>query len=157
MTAIKNALGYLFGKVLYLVAGAFLLLFAVLWLVLCVVVWGHSGSTPVVFPDAVVTTAGFIGTTVATSTAAVLGITIQAATVTANDTTNDKSFSTATTEELAKARMTSVGALVYLVVGVAVLATWLAKANVAPDLFKAFGLTVLGWAAGGFAAIFKSQ
>jgi hypothetical protein len=140
------------SRVLLYIAGAFLLLFAVLWAILCLRVL--ASGTKVSLSDAVVTTAGFIATTVATGTAAVLGITIKEA---SNNTDSNTSFAQATATQLSGSKMTVAGVMTYLVVGFAVLATWLIKGDIAPDLFKAFGLTVLGWAGGAFGSVFKAN
>ena len=135
-------------KVVNAVAGVFVALFVVVWLVVCwrLVTFTPEGSTTALgLSDAVITTAGFLATTVGAGTAAVLGIKAQ-----------EVRRRRLAGEANAKiGRLVVVGVLAYLVVGAIVLCVWLANSGEAPDLFKAFALGFLGWAAGAFSAVFQ--
>lgn len=136
------------------IATGFVLLFAGVWLVIA---WRLFKFVPtdtqktLPLTDAVISTAGYLATTVGAGTAAVLGITI---TKIAQE--SGTSLQTAVGRVTADAPLVAAGVMAYAVVGAVILLTWLANAGEAPDLVKAFALGVLGWAGGAFGAIFKA-
>jgi hypothetical protein len=98
-------------------------------------------------PNDWVSFAGFLSSTVAAGTAAVLGIEIKGQGGSGHIAT--RAFKAA----LASALLL-VGILVYVGVGLFVVYEWLRHTEEAPDLIRAFSFGVAGWLAGCYVAIF---
>jgi hypothetical protein len=141
-----------------MIALTFVLLYAGVWVAIA---WklarfhASPGHAQVHIADAVMTTAGFLSTTVGAGTAAVLGITIaQATTAGANET---RTLGKRITDSAANSTILFVGVSVYFIVGIAVLLAWLFKSSEAPDVIKTFALGILGWAGGAFSSVFRAK
>ena len=105
--------------------------------------------------------AGFLGTAVATGTAAVLGIQIQKIKQgTKEPSPNEpdvQGHQVANPSAPAQGRLTwllTLGIITYAAVGAFVVGVWLGRSESAPDLIRAYGLGAVGWLAGAFTAYF---
>lgn len=139
-----------------LIALAFIFLFVVFWGGLLLRVF--TADEPVVLAEHQETILAFLATTIATGTAAVLGINV--VNLTSKEETSDSTLraATAATGQALKASILLwVGVGAYLVVGVLVLVAWFYRADIAPDALSTFGSSVLGWLAGAFAGVFKAS
>jgi hypothetical protein len=141
-------------RVLSGLAGVFLAIFAVVWLVICwrVLKYMPTEVAPVVdLPERLVVTAGFVATAVGGGTAAVLGIEIQK--IKSNQTLSTAS---ALGAALKNDRLLVTGIVVYAAIGLAVLLVWLFFGDRASEVVEAFGLSILGWFAGAFSGVFRA-
>ncbi|HNV15645.1 MAG: hypothetical protein BWY91_00530 [bacterium ADurb.BinA028] len=139
------------------IAGGVLALFVVLWSIVCWQTWTYTPTAdhptlPLLGP--MVTAIGTLATTVTTGTAAVLGIALAKPATGADGTT--RSLVSRVTTEVNDDRLTRLGVYSYLLVGVAVCFTWIMR-PAAPEVVATFGLSVLGWGSGAFAAVFRSD
>jgi hypothetical protein len=143
---------------LQLLAVCFLALFAAVW---CWIAWQLRGFHAtdmqkfVSLPNDIIDVAGFLGTAVATGTAAVLGIHIQE--VKTAKAAGDGGDAKGNVGSLKLRWLLVLGVVVYAAVGAFVVAIWLSKSEVAPDVIRAYGLGVVGWLAGAFAAYFHTS
>jgi hypothetical protein len=144
-----------------LIATVFILLFLILWgaLLVDVFTFDPTPSDPqVVLTDAQQTILAFLATTLATGTAAVLGITIVNDTSQRNTTTGTfRTQARASWAVITESSILWLGIAAYLVVGVLVLLAWYFKGSVSPEPIATFGASVLGWGAGAVAAVFKAS
>lgn len=138
-----------------LIALAFILLFVVFWSGLLLRVF--TADEPVVLAEHQETILAFLATTIATGTAAVLGINVVNLTSEETDGSTLKAATAATGQALKASILLWVGVGAYLVVGMLVLVAWFHHADVAPDALSTFGSSVLGWLAGAFAGVFKAS
>jgi hypothetical protein len=141
-------------RILPLLAGLFLAMFAGMWIWIGVeiLLFDPSEATPTLtFSQAEVTVAGFLASAVGAGTASVLGIEIQKAGETAG------AISGRVAAAIAGAPLLIVGLGLYALVGVFVLAAWVFNSEIAPDMAGAFSLGVLGWFGGAFAAVFRAD
>ena len=139
-------------KILQLIAGLVLLLFAGLWIWmgLAILKFTPTDTDPVRdFTTAQITVAGFLSSAVAAGTASVLGIQIQKAT--------GQTLVASVGEAAGKSKLLFVGIATYAVVGVFVLIVWLAKSDATSDVVGAFATGVLGWLGGAFTAVFSKS
>jgi hypothetical protein len=136
---------------LQLVAGAFLALFAGLWIWIAWKVWrfdSNGGTEALEFSDAIVATAGIVASAVAAGTAAVLGIEIQR---------RSGRLSARVNSAVASSPLLFAGVVAYIVVGGLNLVVWLGNSDAAPDMVGTFALGALGWLAGAFASVFSAD
>jgi uncharacterized membrane protein len=141
-------------KIVNIIAMTVVLFFAAVWLAISWKLWRFTptpSQTKLVLSDPVITTAGFLATTVGAGTAAVLGITISKVDGAANGT-----LSARVNNAVSDSPLLVAGILVYFFTGVVTLAVWLLNPNEAPDLTKTFALGLLGWAGGAFSGVFKA-
>jgi hypothetical protein len=139
---------------LKLVASTFLALFSGVWIFIGVklMMFDPTAEQPTVeYTTAIATTAGFLAATVASITAAILGIEVQRA-----QTTQTEPLVSATRTAFAASTMLWIGALTYLAVGLFVLVVWLIRSDQAADMVETFALGLLGWLAGGFSSLFRA-
>lgn len=152
-------------------------LIALAFVVLFIAFWGgllwevFTADAQVELAEHQETILAFLATTVATGTAAVLGINVVSLTSKENadgttapegtppreGTMTLKAASVATGQALRASIVLWIGVGAYLVVGVLVVAAWFYRADVAPDALSTFGSSVLGWLAGAFAGVFKAS
>src|SRR6266511_2588701 len=127
---------------LQLVAGAFLALFAGLWIWIAWKVWrfdSNGGTEALEFSDAIVATAGIV---------AVLGIEIQR---------RSGRLSARVNSAVASSPLLFAGVVAYIVVGGLNLVVWLGNSDAAPDMVGTFALGALGWLAGAFASVLSAD
>src|SRR6266508_4210125 len=130
---------------LQLVAGAFLALFAGLWIWIAWKVWrfdSNGGTEALEFSD------GIVASAVAAGTAAVLGIEIQR---------RSGRLSARVNSAVASSPLLFAGVVAYIVVGGLNLVVWLGNSDAAPDMVGTFALGALGWLAGAFASVFSAD
>lgn len=143
-------------RIVNVIAMTFVGFFAALWLWINWSVWQFVPASPgdeLVFSDRVLTTAGFLATTVGAGTAAVLGITIKDV-AKGNGT---ESLAARVNTAVKTSPLLVTGILLYFFTGIVTLIVWLANPDETPDVINAFALGILGWAGGAFAAVFKAQ
>lgn len=145
-------------SIVNIVAVAVMALFAGIWIWIDWRVWhfmapGDGERFPLSVP--VITVAGFLGSTISTATAAVLGIKIGGAGW--DESGNKPSISERVNSAVSASPVLMTGVLVYFFVGFVTLIVWLANPNEAPDLTNSFATGVLGWAVGAFSAVFKAD
>ena len=128
-----------------------LVLFAAIWIWIGVELLLFDGKPPLSFDEAQVEVAGFLASAVGAGTASVLGIEIHKAG--ADETLLAKKVGAA----FANSLLLVAGVATYAIVGVFVLAVWVFNSTVAPDMIGAFALGVLGWLAGAFTAVFRTE
>jgi hypothetical protein len=147
---------------LTLVALMLLALFAGIWIFVGIklITFTATDAHPTVeFSTAIATTAGFLAATVATVTAAILGIEVQKVrqdSTTTSTTSSNASVATSTQDAFKNSTLLWIGALTYLLVGLFVLIVWLARSEQAADMIETFALGILGWIAGGFASLYRT-
>lgn len=160
MAGLSNALPKLAGQVqrnlLGVVAGAYLLLFSLVW------IWiGYRllsfNATPdhprVEFAILVTTVAGFMATSVLTLAAGMLGIEIQKVQSRQNEEPlADKRLYQTAGKAFGASALLAACVLDYLLVGGFVLVVALTNADQASDMIQTFAFSVLGFLAGGLAA-----
>jgi hypothetical protein len=146
------------NRVLPILAGLVILLFAVVWGWIAFKLWDFQ-PTPekptLIFTNAQVTVAGFLASAVGAGTASVLGIEIQKA-----PASDGQTIAVQVGEAAQGSRLLFAGIVLYAIVGVAVLLVWLSKSSGSPDMVGAFSLGVLGvlgWLGGAFAAVFRKS
>lgn len=151
-TPAASAGGALREQLITIIGAAVVAVFVAAWAWVLWLVWAQPpGADPVTLGGALVATAGALSTTVATLTASALGFTI--ADVKNRD---DVSLSVSTVgKELSKPAAAAI--LAYLIVGLAVLVTWVVRESVAPELVVTFGFSILGWLVGGASAAFGTK
>ncbi len=140
------------------IAGGVLAIFAILWAVVCWQTWTYIPTTdhptlPLGGP--MITALGTLATTVTTGTAAVLGIALGKAPQ-SDPPLHTRSLVARVATQVNEDPLTQVGVYAYFVIGVAVFFTWVFRAA-APEVVATFGVSVLGWASGAFAAAFKVE
>lgn len=145
-------------SIVNIVAVAVMALFAGIWFWIDWRVWhfmpdGDAERFALSVP--VITVAGFLGSTISTATAAVLGIKIGGAGW--DDDGNKRSISDRVDTAVSASPVLVAGVLVYFFIGFLTLIVWLANPNEAPDLTNSFATGVLGWAVGAFSAVFKAD
>lgn len=141
------------NKLVNIIAMTVVLFFAAVWLAISWKLWRFNpgtGQAELVLSDPVLTTAGFLATTVGAGTAAVLGITISRL-----GNQDNTTLATRVNNAVASSPLLIAGVLIYFFTGVVTLAVWLLNPNEAPDLIKTFALGLLGWAGGAFSSVFK--
>jgi hypothetical protein len=145
-------------KIINIIAVAVVLLFAGIWFWIDWRVWHfiplYEGdkfglSTPVI------TVAGFLGSTIGTATAAILGIKILGPG--AGGSNINKSISDRVNNAVSDSPILLTGVLSYFFIGFLTLIVWLANPNESPDLSNSFATGILGWAVGAFSAVFKAD
>jgi hypothetical protein len=140
------------SKLLTVIASIFLVAFAGIWLYVACKTFRFEPTDAhktLTFGNGLVAVAGLIASTVTAGTAAVLGIEVQKSSA--------PTAAARLTEATAASRIIWVGILVYLVVGILNLWAWLANETIAPEMVGVFGMSVLGWLAGAFLAVFKAE
>jgi hypothetical protein len=102
--------------------------------------------------------AGFLATSVATGTAAALGIAIATVRLAAFQAgaVESSRLGAAGRSVLSTRRWLAAGCYIYIVVGIVVFLVFLTCESKAPGMMSTFALSVLGWLAGAFAAAFKA-
>lgn len=140
------------SQLITLIGATVILLFVFVWGSVLISVWTYTpgdegGVAPV--GAAMVVAAGTLSTTVGTLTAGALGFTI--ADVKKDP---DRQVTVVTIGKQLNAP-TAWAVFAYLIVGVAVLITWLFREDVAPELVVTFGFSILGWLVGGAGAAFR--
>lgn len=131
---------------------------------LFVVVWGwvlsltyKAGDPGAVIPTALMTTAGYLTSTVGAATAAVLGLSVAKGGGGQQPPPNGPpSLAAKIAQGTTDSTVVLVSVVAYLATGLAVLITWLIKDTIAPDLVKSFALGVLGWLGGAVTAALKA-
>ncbi len=137
----------------------FLLLFAGVWgwIIREVIIFNPMNAGDVApLPDAVITVAGFLASSVGAATAAILGIELQKISTGAGGGDGARSIAAQVRNAATSDRMIAAGVYVYGLVGLAVLITWISLDTVSPEIVKTFALGALGWIAGTFSATFKA-
>ena len=152
---------------LKVIAGTVLVLFAGIWGFICYQILTpftiptDAVPTRVVLSDAVVTTAGFLATTVGTATAAILGITVaQVKTGTGQGDSDQQqagSLATQAANKVGDDKMLVFAVALYFAVGIMILVTWLIRPESSPELVQTFALSILGWAGGATTSVLKVQ
>ena len=135
-----------------------LVLFAAIWLWICWQIWSFAPTAEqpqLPLPTAVVTTAGYLATTVGTATAAVLGLTVATVALQTQDRTVG-TLSTAAASRVKDDLMLVLAVAVYFAIGVVILVTWVVRSDVAPELVSTFALSILGWAGGAVSAVLRA-
>ncbi len=151
-----------------IIAGVFLALFVVVWaaVLLQVGFWvpDGTGAGPRL-NNAVVCAAGVLSTSLSSLTASALGFTISevrkdqgAGGSAGKDKGAEKPTALNTADVTARLSGRIVAAvLVYLVVGLLILAVWLVKGAASTDLVNAFSLSILGWIIGAAGVVFQTE
>jgi hypothetical protein len=144
-------------RILQLLAGLVLLLFAIFWMWIGwkTLQFDPSKDVPILqINDKIVTVAGLLASGVGAGTASVLGIEIQKAAVPG---TPGRSMAARVNEAVKSSGLLITGLLVYAGVGTFVLLVWAFTSAPSPDMVGAFALGVIGWLAGAFAAVFRTS
>ncbi len=149
-----------------IIAGVFLSLFVIVWaaILLQVGFWVPDGlSAAPKLNNAVVCAAGVLSTSMSSLTASALGFTI--AEVRREQLGGQGAPSAEGRQALQStgditARLSGriiAAVIVYLVIGLLVLAVWLAKGTASTDLVNAFSLSILGWIIGAAGVVFQTE
>ena len=141
--------------ILPLLAAAYVLLFAAVWIALAVQLASFTptpGQPTLKIDTALLTTAGFLATSVGAGTAAVLGIEIQKV----KQNSPNISLAQSGSKAVANDALLAFGVLAYAAVGLVVLLVWLFNSKESPEIIQTFGLGFLGWFAGAFAGVYKA-
>lgn len=153
-----------------IIAMVFLALFVIVWaaVLLQVGFWVPDGTSAAPkLNNAVVCAAGVLSTSLSSLTASALGFTVaevrreqqgSSGTGGSSDKNKDKPTALNTGEITARLSGRIVAAvMVYLVIGLLVLAVWLAKGTASTDLVNAFSLSILGWIIGAAGVVFQTE
>jgi hypothetical protein len=127
-----------------------LVLFTAIWVWVGVKLlrFDPSAEEPILrFTDAQATVAGFLASTVGAGTASVLGIEIQKA--------PGANLAIQVGNAAKSTWLLGLGIVIYGAVGFFVLLVWFWNSEQSPEMIAAFSMGVLGWFAGGFAAVFR--
>ena len=149
-----------------IIAVVFLALFVAVWGTVLIQVgfWVPDGrSTAPQLNGAVVCAAGVLSTSLSSLTSSALGFTISEVRRDQQDRSAGTGAGAGTgtvrtgevTRRLSGRIVTAV--MVYLVVGLLVLAVWLAKGQASTDLINAFSLSLLGWIIGAAGVVFQTE
>lgn len=140
------------AQLITIIGAAVILAFVGVWGWVLILVWTQvppPGSSTIALGNALVVTAGTLTTTVGTLTAGALGFTIA-------DVKKKESLEVTVVNVGKQLSVPTAWAIVaYLLVGLAVLVTWIAREGVAPELIVTFGFSILGWLVGGAGAAFR--
>ncbi len=151
-----------------IIAGVFLALFVIVWaaVLLQVGFWVPDGiSAAPRLNNAVVCAAGVLSTSLSSLTASALGFTVSEVRREqqgsgSGDATKGKDKPAALNTGEITARLSGrivAAVMVYLVIGLLVLAVWLAKGTASTDLINAFSLSILGWIIGAAGVVFQTE
>ncbi|MCB5293015.1 hypothetical protein BJQ90_02460 [Arthrobacter sp. SO3] len=155
-------MGDFFRKQLFnIIAAVFLALFVIVWGSVLLQVWvfvPEVPGTPPKLNGAVVCAAGVLSTSLSSLTASALGFTI------AEVRREEESGGQARDGVLDPGGITTklsgriiAALMVYLVIGLLVLAVWLVKGTASTDLVGAFSLSLLGWIIGAAGVVFQTE
>lgn len=146
-------------RVIFRAAAFFVLVFAVLWLGICIATLSFNPTEDeprMTLDQPVALVAGFAATAVATGTAAVLGIKVEEIRAAFGAASGESPTRTrAVGQALGDKSWLARGCYLYLAVGVVVLAVYLLENDTAPEAMATFALSAFGWMAGAFSAAFK--
>ena len=148
------------GALVPFIAMSFVLFFAVVWIIICVQVLTFHPTPKMTSPSLstpLVVVGGFLATTVGAGTAAVLGVTVGTITLPSGIAPLRQPIAAAISSALSEEALLTAGVVIYFLVGILVLATWIDVPKVSPQMIETFALGVLGWAAGSFSGVFKAQ
>ena len=140
------------AQLINLIGGTVVALFVIAWVWVLFLVWSGTPpeGEPVALGAALVVAVGTLTTTVGTLTASTLGFTIA-------DVKRDPNKDVTVVNVGSEIPLAAAVAIVaYLLVGVAVLATWIIKESVSPELVVTFGFSILGWLVGGASGAFST-
>lgn len=145
-----------------IIAVVFLALFVAVWgtVLLQVGFWVPDGrSTAPQLNGAVVCAAGVLSTSLSSLTSSALGFTISEVRRDQKDSGRAAGTGTVRTGEVTSRLSGRIvtAVMVYLVIGLLVLAVWLAKGQASTDLINAFSLSLLGWIIGAAGVVFQTE
>lgn len=145
-----------------IIAAVFLALFVAVWgtVLLQVGFWVPDGRrTAPDLNNAVVCAAGVLSTSLSSLTSSALGFTISEVRRNQKDSGATAGTGTVSTGEVTRRLSGRIitAIMVYLVIGLLVLAVWLAKGQASTDLINAFSLSILGWIIGAAGVVFQTE